>query len=250
MSALALGAVVFACVFGGALVGMFLRRMLPEHHFSSDSRDVVRLGMGLIATMAALLLSLLVASAKSSYDAERSELTQMSAKVLFLDRALANYGPEAQGDREMLRQAAEHAIARIWPPDGSQAQLDPSASGAEALYKRIQQLQPRDDSQRSLKAMALGAATDLSQMRWLLLEQAGSSISTPFLVVVVFWLTLIFVSFGLFAPSNATVIATLLLSALSVAGAIFLLLELDQPFHGLIQISSAPMRQALAHLAQ
>ena len=86
MSAMAVGGIVFACVFGGALLGMVLRRALPAHHLSTDSKDVVKLGMGLVGTMAALALGLLLASAKSAYDAQADELRQMSATVLLLDR--------------------------------------------------------------------------------------------------------------------------------------------------------------------
>ncbi len=251
MNSFTISSAVFACVFGGALIGLLLRAALPQHHLGTDSKDVVKLGMGLVATMSALLLGLLVASAKSSYDTEKSEVTQMAAKVIFLDRVLANYGPETADARNLLHRSMVRAINRMWPGEKSgTAQLDPSVSGGEALYHGIQQLAPQNDAQRSLKAQALSNAADLGQMRWLLFEQMGSSISIPFLVVVVFWLAIIFVSFGLFAPPNATVIATLLICALSVSGAIFLILELDHPFDGLIQISSTPMRVALQQLGQ
>ncbi len=118
------------------------------------------------------------------------------------------------------------------------------------MYEVLQQLAPTTDAQRLSKSQAQAAATDLGQTRWLLMAQMDSSISTPMLAVVVFWLTVVFLSFGLFAPPNVTVFATLLLCAVSVAGAIFLILELDQPFGGFIQISSAPMQSALEHLGK
>jgi Protein of unknown function (DUF4239) len=246
-----IGMIAFACIFGAALLGMRLRAALPEHQLSAETKDSVRLGMGLVATMAALLLGLLVASAKSSYDTQKSEVTQMAAKLVFLDRVLAHYGPEATETRELLRRATERVIDHMWPDKGfQQAQVDPSASPADVLYDSIQKLSPKDDVQRALKSQALGIAVDLGQARWLLFEQGGSSISTPMLVVVLFWLAIIFLSFGLFAPSNKIVIATLFLAALSVSGAIFLILELDRPFGGLIQIPSEPMRKALSHLGR
>src|SRR6185503_5998663 len=98
---------VFACVFGAALLGMLLRYVLPEHHFSSDTKDTVKLAMGLVATMAALILGLLVASAKSTYDAESSGVTQMAAKIIFLDRVLANYGDETKEARELFRRTVQ-----------------------------------------------------------------------------------------------------------------------------------------------
>src|SRR5713226_6343005 len=110
MSSLATSGIIFGCVFGGALVGMFLRAVLPERHLSPETKDVVKLGMGLIATMAALVLSLLIASAKSSFDTQRSELAQLSANIILLDRVLAVYGPETQDARELLRRAAVGAI--------------------------------------------------------------------------------------------------------------------------------------------
>lgn len=245
------GAIVFACVFGGALLGILLRAALPEHHLNADSKDSVKLGIGLIATMAALVLGLLIASAKSSYDTQSQELVQLSANVVLLDRLMAHYGSETKQLRDLLRRGVLRVLDQIWPEDGSRAtQLDPTAAGVEVLYDKILELAPQNDVQRSIQAQAAKVAIDLGQTRWLLFEQRGSSISMAFLTVLVFWLTIIFLSFGLFAPRNATVIVVLFVCALSVSGAIFLILELDRPFEGLIQISSAPMRSALAHLGQ
>ena len=248
---MAISLITFACVFGGALVGNFPRAVLPEHHLSTESKDVVKLGMGLIATMTALVLGLLIATAKDSYDTQRSGLTQVSVNVVFLDRAMAHYGPETKEARDLLRSSVVRVIDQIWPEAGSRpAQLAPMAAGGDVLYDKIQALSPQNEAQRSLQAKALSISIDIGQARWLMFQRMSSSIPVPFLVVLVFWLTIIFVSFGLFASPNATVIAVLLLCALSVASAIFLLLELDTPFDGLIQISSAPLRNALAHLGQ
>jgi hypothetical protein len=197
--------------------------------------------------MGALVLGLMVSSAKSSYDAQRNELLQISARVMMLDRVLANYGPETKETRELLRQGVALVIEKMWPDDaGKSAQLNPAASRNEAVYEKIQQLTPKTDSQRLMQSQATNIAFDIAQRRLLLFEQSGSSISTPFLVVLTFWLSVIFVSFGLMAPRNATVLATLLLCALAVAGAVFLILELDRPFDGSIQISSEPLRKVLA----
>lgn len=251
MSSLAISLTVFTCVFGGVLLGMFLRTILPAHHISAESKDVVKLGMGLIATMAALVLGLLVASAKNSYDTQRSGLTQMSANIMLLDRVLTHYGPETKEARDLLRRAVVRVLDQMWPEDGSRpAQLEPTAAGAEPLYDEIQALAPQNEAKRSIQAKALSISTDLAQTRWLMFGQQGSSIPMPFLVVLVFWLTILFASFGLSAPLNTTVLATLFVCALSVAGAIFLILELDQPFEGVVQVPSAPLRNALAHLGQ
>jgi hypothetical protein len=238
---------VFACTFGGALLGIFLRSVLPEQHLSADSKDTVRLGMGMVATMAALVLGLLVASAKNFYDTESSDLTQLSANVILLDRVLAHYGPETKEVRDVLRGAVARTVDLIWH-QGSQ--MAPTAAGGEILYDKIQALSPQNDVQRALKAQASSMAIDLGKLRWLMFEQGSTSISLPLLAVLVFWLVIVFTSFGLFAPPNLTVIGTLFLCALSVSGAIFLILEMYTPFQGLMQLSSAPLRDALSHLGQ
>ena len=250
MTTLWISLFAFVCIFGGALLGLILRAFLPEHHLNADSKDVVKVGMGLVGAMAALVLGLMVASAKGSYDTQKSELIQMSAGVVALDRILAHYGAETKEARELLRAATTRVLDQIWPGDRSMPSLAPGGPGGEVLYDKLGELTPKNDSQRSLQAQALNVAMELTRARWLLFEQSGSAISTPFLLVVVFWLTIIFVSFGLFAPSNTTVVVTLCICALSIAGAIFLILEMDTPFVGLIQISSAPLRAALAHLGQ
>jgi hypothetical protein len=244
------GAVVFACLFGAGLLGVRMRAALPEDHLSSETKDAVKVGMGLVATMSALVLGLLVASTKGSYDAQKNEVIQMAAKFVFLDRVLANYGSETAESRDILRQSVRSAIDHIWPDKKSSqaAQLDPSVSSGEAFFNSIQKLSPQNDLQRSLKSQAAQIATDLGQMRWLLFEQTETSISITMLIVLISWLAIIFMSAGLFAPPNATVVIALMLAALSISGAIFLILELDSPFDGVIQISQRPMHNALIHL--
>jgi len=251
MSPLEISCLVFACVFGGGLLGLALRLVLPSHHLSTESKDLVKLGMGLVGTMAALVLGLLVASAKGSYDTQSSEVVQMSANLMLLDRALAHYGPEAKETRDLLKMAASRMLGQLWPPTtAAPASAEPRATGGEVLYDKLQALSPQNDLQRAVQAQALSFGLAIGQTRWLLFEQRGSSLSMPLLIVVVFWLTIIFVSFGLFAPANGTVIATLFVCGLSVSGALYLVLELDQPFSGLIRISDAPLRNAIAHLGE
>ena len=244
-----ISATVFAIVFGAALIGMALKTMLPDEHLSPETKDVVKLGVGLIGTMAALLLGLLVASAKSSYDERSTELTQMAANVVLLDRELAHYGPEAANVRSMLKAGVQRLIDAVWTDDGG-ARLGTQISSREVVYDAIDALTPQTDSQRRLQSEAESLATGLGQERMLLFAQSGSSISKPFLIVVTFWLSVLFLSFGLFAPRNATVVITLLVTALSVAGALFLVMELDHPFSGWIQISSLPLRNALAAMGK
>jgi len=250
---MAIGGIVFACTFGGALAGMMLRAVVPDHHLSSESKDVVKLGTGLIATLAALVLGLLIASTKSSFDAQRTGFQQLSANVVLLDRTLARYGPEAKDARNGLRQLVASAIERLWPEDAATSSgLGSSAFTARGstVFDQVRDLSPKTESQRWLQSQALQLCNELAKTRWLLTEQDESAIPTPFLVVVIFWLTVLFISWGLFSPMNPTVVATLLVCALSVAGALFLIVDLDQPFGGLIQISSTPLRNALSQLGQ
>jgi hypothetical protein len=193
---------------------------------------------------------MLIASAKSSFDARKSELFQMAANAILLDRALAHYGSETGEIRGILKVAVARMIDQVWPKDSTGKGGLSSQSGGEVIYDRVQELVPHTDAQRAIQSQAESLVINLGQTRWLLFEQSGRAISTPFLVVVVFWLSTLFVSFGLFAPRNATAIATLLVIAISVAGALFLILELDRPFSGLIQISSAPLYNALAILGR
>jgi hypothetical protein len=233
---------------------MVLRATLPEHHLSAESRDVVKLGMGLIGTMTALVLGLLIASAKGSFDTQRNGLAQLSANCILLDRALAHYGTEARDARKMLRASVVDMLQHTWPQEdrqSGQAAVKLETEGRyEGLYEKIQALAPKNDAQRALQAQALKTGADIAQMRWLMFAERGSSIPTPFLVVMVCWLTLILASFSLFAPSNTTVFTTLLVCALAVSSAVFLILELDRPFDGMIQISSAPLRAAVAQLGR
>jgi hypothetical protein len=250
MSSLEISLVTLAVVFGGALLGMALRAVLPQNELSADSREVVKLGVGLIATMAALVLGLLIASAKSSFDTQNAELTEMSSKVVLLDRVLAHYGPDAKESRDILRSTVVDALNSVSLKDaGSPGRFGSSANG-EVLYDKIQGLSPKDDVQRSIQAQALNIMVGLGQTRWLVAAQRGNSVSVPMLVVLVAWLTIIFISFGLFAPLNMTVLVSLFVSALSVSGAIFLILEMYSPYAGLIHVSAAPLRAALAHLGQ
>jgi Protein of unknown function (DUF4239) len=250
MSALTTGLLVFACVFGGALLGMSLRRIWPDDHLSGDSRDVVKLGIGLIGTMAALVLSLLISSAKGSYDIRSTEVAQLAANVTLLDRVLAHYGPEAREARDLLLRSLAHVIAQTWPERGAGPSPPMPSASADALYDTIQVLAPQNESQRWLHAQALTITASIGRTRWLLVSEGARSIPRPFLVVLVCWLAFIFGSFGLLARANVTVLVALFVCALSFSSAIFLILELDQPFEGLIQTSSAPLREALQRLGQ
>jgi hypothetical protein len=251
MSPISLSLIAFACIFGGTFLGIFLRKRLPGHHLSGDTKDVVRLGTGLIGTMAALVLGLLIASANSTYETESSQVKQLTAEIVLLDLTLAQYGPETDPLRNLLRRAVATLADRIWrenSSDSGKADAFEASAGALSFYQEVLKLSPRNETQRSLQARAIDTSNDLAKTRLLLFARAGGSIPMPFLVILISWLTIIFVSFSLFADNNATTLAALGLFALSASASIFLILELSQPFTGLMVISSEPLRNALAPL--
>jgi hypothetical protein len=205
----------------------------------------------LIGTIAALVLGLLIASANGTFEAQRTQVKQLTANIIFLDRALALYGPEADSARRLLRRGVAALADRIWrenSSDSGKAEAFEATPEAQSFYDEIQKLSPQSEAQRSLKAKALDASTDVAKARLLLFAKAGGPLPMPFLVVLVSWLTIIFASFSLFADVNATVIASLFIFALSASASIFLILELSQPFSGLLMIPDQALRNALAPL--
>jgi hypothetical protein len=251
MSSIVVSSMVFVIVFGGALVGMALRRVLPEDHLSSDAKDVVKLAMGLIATMAALVLGMLVSTAKSSYDTRKNEVAEMSSRTVAIDQLLANYGPESKEVRAELRDLVVVGLDRVWPGEASQhVDLRPREDTGD-FYSQLQALAPKNDSQSATKAEAISMAANLRQTRWrMFIEAEQTSMSIPLLAVVVAWLVAIFIGFGLFAPPNPTVIVTLAICALSVSAAIFIIMEMYTPFSGVLKISSAPIRETLNQIGR
>lgn len=253
MNSLTIALISAGCIFGGVLLGLWLRHRLPDHHLSNDSKDTVKLAAGMIATLSALVLGLLVSSAKSTFDTVGSEITQGAAKIILLDRALANYGPGTRDAREQLRQSTVAGVAAIWPENktalSGMATFE-QAGGMEQVQAKLREFSPTTDAQRQLLAQAQQISNELSQFRWLVIEQTQNALPLPFLVMLVCWLMMLHMSFGLFAPRNATVIAVLFLCALSVSGAVFLILEMNHPLSGFIKVSSAPMVKALEHLGQ
>ncbi len=243
--------VSLGCIFGGAVLGLWLQRRLPQAHLGKESHEIVKLGAGMIATLTALVMGLLVSSAKSSFDAFNAGVVEGGATIIVLDRDLAHYGPEAQAVREQLRRAVAAGIETIWARKRTGVSKLASferAQGMEGILDRLRELTPRDDAQRQVLSHARKLTEDLLQTRWLLIEQAQGELPIPLLVILVFWLTMLFVTFGMFAPRNATVITVLFLCACSVSAALFLVLEMSRPMDGLIQVSNAPLLNALEHL--
>ena len=253
MNALAIGGLVFALVFAGALLGMYLRAILPEHHLSEDSKDIIRISTAMIATLAALVVGLLIASAKSSFDAKDGALTRSASHFVMLDRTMAQYGPETAEARKLLRQIVVMRLHQVWP-EGDGERLDPKAvsegPGIETIQRKLLDLSPQNDAQRWLRSTALQLTNDIVEVRWSALEQLGGSIPWPFLVIMVFWFAVIFTSFGLFSPLNSSVIISLFVCALSLAGSIYLIVEMNQPYSGFIKLSSAPVLTALDQMGR
>jgi hypothetical protein len=245
MGNFATSAVILAVLFGGTILGLRLREALPGHHLGEDSKNIVLLGAGLVVTMSALVLGLLVSSAQTAFDTQRAELMQLSGKIVWLDRVLASYGPDAQPARDRLKAANRRALETLWSDESGR----PAGATAD-LFSEIQALRPATDAQRIAQATAAGLASDIGQTRWLMFEQRQGRLPRALLVGLVAWLTGVFVAFGLFSPRNPTVVASLLVSALSVTGAIFLILEMYSPFGGLIQVTNEPLRAALDQLGR
>jgi hypothetical protein len=251
--ALVASAFTFVASLGGALFGLWLRARLPREHLADESKETIRLAMGLIATMTALVLGLVIASAKRSFDEQDSAVKRCAADLLALDRVLARYGSETLDIRVSIRELVVRRVDRTWPPDGSErvdVETGEETPALDAVMDRIESLPARSQLQHSLQSQGLALGGELLQTRWLTFSSAGDSVPPLFLVILVCWLALIFASFGLLAPRNATVVAALAVAALSVSAAILVILEMDRPFDGLIRVPPGPLRYALAHLGR
>ncbi|MEO8741143.1 MAG: DUF4239 domain-containing protein, partial [Casimicrobiaceae bacterium] len=252
MPALLVSLAAFVVIIAGTWVGAHLRTVLPKHHLDAETRDAVRIGVGLIATMSALVLGLLLATAKSSFDTKSDEIRTSAAKIILLDRTFREYGSETNELRALLRDTIERRVDHKWIDLRSLTVMEPSTTTdplpMERLQEKLRAMSPGTPGQRLAHARALQLGEDLAQTRWLLVEQLGGTIPLPFLVLLVLWVALIFASLGLFAPRNGTFYTVIVVCALSVASALFLIIEMDRPFGGVLRISDAPLRTALQYL--
>jgi hypothetical protein len=240
----------FASIMAGVILGMTLRARLPAPKLGHDTKEVIRLGAGLLATLAAVVISLLIASAKSSYDNQDAHFRQLVAHLVETDQLLAQYGPEALPVRKLMRQSVPAAMDRIWNEKATASQNTAFTvnSLAEQIYNAIETLSPVNDAQRSLKPRIVQASNDIARTRLLIFADGDKPILTPFLLILIVWLTVIFTSFGLFVEPGAVAWAALLVFALSVSSALFLVADLSQPFAGLMQISKDQLRHTLTPL--
>ena len=248
MSSFAISLIMLLCLAAGFLLGLWLQFRLPGHHLSKESQDTIKLGAGLVATMSALVLGLLVSSAKASFDAVNFAIAQNGARIIQLDHLLAQYGPETRAVRDQLKNSLAERVQKVWgqtTPDGSGLHAVEKSTAMLDLQASLRALTPQNELQKSGLNQALQITTEIWQNRLLLLEEQQEPVPMVFLVLLILWLALLFVSFGLFAPRNATVGAVLLVCAFSVSSAVFLILEMSHPLDGFIKVSSAPLLKAL-----
>lgn len=248
MPALLIAFIIFAFMLGGILLGSTLRVILPDDHTQADSKDILMASAGMMATLIALIIGLLVTSAKGTYDVTTLRITQVGAKIITLDYYLSRYGPQAKEVRELLPQAIASGIERIWPNESKHgadlAKMESETEMAD-VYNKIRELSPKNDSQKYLQTRALQLMDDIMQLRWMVIEQSQTNLPRVFLVVLTFWLTVLFAQFSLLAPRNRTAMSALFICAISMSGAIFLILELNQPLEGAIKMSSTPLHKSL-----
>jgi hypothetical protein len=251
VSSSAVGFLVFAFVFAGALAGVLLNRMLPDDHLSKDSQDVIRLGTGMLSVLASLVLGLLIASAKTSFDRIDGDVRQFSSNVIELGDVLRGFGPEAA---PTLGRLYDYTMRSVRTHNGgieepADIEDDVASRLIVGLRDGIIALPDTTSRQNTLHTQAWGLFQTLEQSRWKIIQESPNTFQPVVLCILVTWIALIFVSFGLNAPRNATVLVALFICSAAIGGAIFLVHEMDSPFDGLIQISAEPMQKALAHLS-
>jgi hypothetical protein len=244
MNSVKISVLVFALLFGGALLGKYSSTFLSPEHLKG-----VQLGVGLLTTMFGLLLGLQLSAGKTYFDVQEQDVTLMASRTILLDSVLAGYGPEAREAREMLRAKVEDLLTHVWPK-GSSAASTWTPEDEIGVYGRIEALSPQDDNQRSKRTLALGMSIDLQRTRWISAARIRSSTAVPLMIVETVWATIIFFSFGLLAPHGATAIISLAVFAAAVSSGFFLIEEMNRPFTGVLIVSSAPIREALKNLAQ
>ncbi len=248
MSSITISLITLLCLTSGFLLGLWLQHRLPEHHLSKESQDTVKLGSGMVATMSALILGLLVSSAKSTLDAMNVAIAQNGAAIIQLDHLLAVYGPETRTIREQLKTSVAQQVDRVWQPTatgGSGLRAVEKSTAALDMETSLHTLTPQTDTQKSTLSRIQQICSEMWQNRLLILEQQQQPVTPVFIVLLAFWLAMLFLSFGLFAPRNATVFAVLLVCAFSVSSAVFLILEMSHPLDGIVKVSNAPMLKAL-----
>lgn len=229
-----------------AVAGIFIQNTLPEHHLSEESKNIIKAARGVVVGLAALTLGLLIATAKGSFDTKGTELKASAAKTIVLNRLLLNFGDKSKEARDALKIVAENGIKVIEEINKNGVDRKKvSGLGLDLLQKKLLELPDDKPELNWLKNTALSLGNDIAISRWKIYENSSASVSPLFIAILVFWLMGIFFSLGLIAPFNMLVLTALFMAALSMTGAILLTLELDQPYGGLIQFSTDPLKIAL-----
>ena len=251
MSSTAVFLVSFASILIGAAIGMGLKRLLPAGVLDGGSKEAVRLGAGFLSTLSALVIGLMIASAKNSYDTQNTNIRQLGANVVLVDQMLLKYGPETKTARTLLRELISTAASRIWQENAERNRHEPTfvVSGtADRFYNAVEGLTPANEEQTSLKSRIVQATIEIGRTWVLVFTQSDNAIPVPFFIVLTFWLVVIFASFSVFAEPSPIVIASILVFAFSVSSALFLIVDLSQPFDGLMQISNDHLRVVLSKI--
>jgi len=237
----------FASILIGAAVGMVLKRSLPPDMLEGGSKEFIRLSAGFLATLAALVIGLMIASAKNTYDSQSSNIRQLGTNAVLVDQMLVKYGPEARTARTLLRETIPSATARIWQEHIQRAgeATFVISETAERFYNAVEGLKPANAEQTSLKSRIITIVTEMGRTRLLVFTQNENAIPVPFFIVLIFWLVAIFASFSLFAEPGPIVIASVLVFAVSVSSALFLIVDLSRPFEGLMQITNHHLHMVL-----
>lgn len=249
MNSIATAFLVTFAVFLGSLIGLNLHRVLPRSHLTKETQDVVRLGTGMLSVLASLVLGLLIATAKNAYDGTDQSFRSYAAEIALLNETLRDYGADAATPRDTLRRYTEQLLHDVWPAHGDPVNLFQHprvASLLEQVREEIRALKPRDSGQAWLQQQALTVTITLFRQRWSLIEQARTNVHGIVLGILVSWIVAIFISFGLNAPLNGTVVAAFLICSMAIGGSVFLILEMDQPLSGVIRISSWPIENVLS----
>jgi hypothetical protein len=250
MTSITAGLLVAACIFSGGVAGLYLHRVVPIGHLTRETYDVVKLGAGMLSVLASLVLGLLISTAKTSYDSADHAVQNYAAELALLNETLRDYGGTASGPRDLLRDYTRRFLTEGWPDDGKPSSIDNEDTRAllEHVRESIRALKPVDAGQSALQVEAVAINVALLRQRWLIIERQGPKVQRVVLVVLVSWVTIIFVSFGLSAPRNGTIVIAFLVCSLAIGAAIFLILELDRPLDGMMRISSWPVENVLAHM--
>jgi len=250
MSNLAIGLEAGALTFLFGFAGMWLQKLLPAAHMTSGARDMIGAVMGLIALLLALVLGTLIGSAYGFFAGQKANVETLAARSIQLDMAFKQFGPEAEPLRAGMRAALGQAYKAIWIED-----LDPRSypvanivKSFEGLNQGVAQLQAKTPEQTAALPTINLSVGIIEQTRILMSLQLASPISWPLLGVVVSWAMLLFAGYGVLARLNATAVSAAFIGAFAVGSAVFLILELNQPFNGLFRLPASAMEQALSVL--